>query len=154
MRTSIRILLENLLWTFALCVAAIAAGTIARAADEIVVVVNPKVGAETMTADQVRAIFLGEKEYWNGTRVYPVTFPEGSRVMQEFLRLGLGMTINEYRSWWIKRIFRRADVPPQSVSTPEEAVEVIRAHAGGIGFLSAGDMAEADGLRPVLRLGP
>lgn len=154
MRSALRMLLGNLVWTLALSAAVVAAGPIARAADEIVVVANPKVGAETMTADQVRAIFLGEKEYWNGTRVYPVTFPEGSPVMQDFLRLGLGMTINEYRSWWIKRIFRRADVPPQSVSTTEEAVQVIRSHAGGIGFLSAGDMAEADGLRPVLRLGP
>lgn len=141
-------LLQALLAAAALCVVAAAPAR----ADDIVVVVNPQVPAQAMTPDDVRAIFLGERQYWDHTRVYPVTYPDGSQVMQDFLRLGLGMSVNEYRSWWIKRIFRRAEVPPVSVVSPAEAVRAIENHPGGIGFLYANDLEGVAGLRPVLRL--
>jgi ABC-type phosphate transport system substrate-binding protein len=149
-RARVRILLGAL----ALFAAAVPADLPAVADDEIVVVVNPKAGAEAMTIDEVRAVFLGERAYWDGTRVYPVAYPDGLGLMQDFLRRALGMSTNDYRSWWIKRIFRHADVPPVSVNTPADAVQAILSHPGGIGFLRAADLEGVEGLRPVLRLGP
>jgi len=144
---------RRLVWTLPAVLALCVAAATAAQADQIVVVVNPKVGVQSLTADQVRAIFLGERQYWDGTRVYPVTYPEGSQVMREFLREALGMSVNEYRSWWIKRIFRHADVPPANVNSPAEAAQVIANHPGGIGFFYARELERAEGLRPVLRLG-
>jgi ABC-type phosphate transport system substrate-binding protein len=123
-------------------------------ADEIVVAVNPKVDVEPITANDVRAIFLGERKYWDGTRVYPVAYPDGSDLMQDFLRQVLDMSVNEYRSWWIKRIFRNGDLPPVTEGSPADAARAVAIHPGGIGFFRSADLEGTTGLRPVLRLGP
>jgi len=125
-------------------------------AEEIVVAVNPQVKAQTLTADDVRAIYLGERQYWDGMRVYPVAYPDGSALMQDFLGRALDASVNEYRSWWIKRIFRHGDVPPETVNSPAEAALAVANHPGGIGFFRPADLESGAGagLRPVLHIGP
>lgn len=118
-------------------------------ADEIVVIVNDRVSAAALTPEQVRAVFLGERQYWDGVRAFPVTYPDASPLMREFLRQVLGMGVNEFRSWWIKRIFREGDTPPMRVNSPADALQAIMANPGGIGFLHADELGGARGVHPV-----
>jgi ABC-type phosphate transport system substrate-binding protein len=129
-------------------------GALPAHAEEVVLAVNLQVKVQALTADDVRAIFLGERQYWGGTRIYPVAYPDGSDLMQDFLRRVLDMSVNEYRSWWIKRIFRNGDLPPATVNSPAEAAQAVTLHAGGIGFFRPADLEGVAGLRPVLRLSP
>jgi ABC-type phosphate transport system substrate-binding protein len=133
----------------ALALAAVAAGP--AWASDIVVVVNDRVAAQTLSAEQVRAIYLGEQRFWNGQPTYPVTYPDQLPEMRAFLRSVLGMNINEFKSLWIKRIFRTGDLPPVRVNTPEEALRAVSGHAGGIGFVDAGALEGATGVHPVFR---
>lgn len=138
-----------------LLAAAVALGgaTAPRPAD-IVVVVNDQVRIDALTPQEVREIYLGERHYWDGTRTHPITYPDRAEIMQAFLHQVIGMSADEYRSWWIKRIFRWADIPPVSVSSQAEALRRIAATPGAIGFLYDTGLDGAEGVRPVLRLRP
>jgi ABC-type phosphate transport system substrate-binding protein len=120
-------------------------------AAEIVVVVNERVPATQLSQAEVRAIFLGQHQYWDGTRVVPVTYPDAAPIMRVFLGRVIGMGLNEYRSWWIKRIFREGDTPPVRVNSPMDALQAITANPGGIGFLRADQLGQMNGVRTVFR---
>lgn len=120
-------------------------------ADEIVVVVNDRFPATSLSVEQVRAIFLGERHYWDGLRAFPVTYPDEAPIMRDFLSRVLGMNLNQYKSYWIKRIFREGDVPPSRAATGAEVLRVVASHAGGIGFVEARDLGAAAGVHPVFR---
>ena len=124
-----------------------------RAAD-IVVVVNDQLRVEALTEAQVREIYLGERHYWGGVRFRPITYPDGAELMLAFRDRVIAMSADEYRSWWIKRIFRQADTPPASVGSQAEALRRIAATPGAIGFVRDTDLDGAPGVRPVLRLAP
>lgn len=133
---------------------AVALGGVDAPAAELVVVVNDQMRVEALTADQVREIFLGERPFWGGVRVRPVTYPDQTEIMQAFLRRVLEMSGDQYRGWWIKRIFRQGDTPPERVNSRAEALGRIAATPGAIGFLWGDELDGGPGVRPVLRLGP
>lgn len=118
---------------------------------EIVVVVNERVPVTHLSRDEVRAIFLGQRQYWDGIRAVPVTYPDAAPIMQVFLGKVIGMGLNEYRSYWIKRIFREGDAPPVRVNSPVDALQTINANPGGIGFVRAEQLGDLHGLRAVFR---
>jgi len=121
-------------------------------AGEIVVVVNDQVEATQLTAEQVRAIFLGERHFWGGLRAFPVTYPDQAPIMRDFLSRVIGMNINQYKSYWIKRIFREGDVPPTRQPSTADVLRAVAANAGGIGFVEAGELDAAIGVHPVFRI--
>jgi ABC-type phosphate transport system substrate-binding protein len=118
---------------------------------EIVVVVNERVPATALSQAEVRDLFLGRRQYWDGIRAVPVTYPDAAPIMRVFLAQVLGMGLNEYRSWWIKRIFREGDTPPVRASSPQDALQTIHANPGGIGFLRSDQLKGMNGVREVFR---
>jgi ABC-type phosphate transport system substrate-binding protein len=127
-------------------------GSAPARADEIVVVVNDRVAATSLTAEQVRAIFLGERHYWDGQRTFPVTYSDQTQIMRDFLSRVLGMDVNQYKSYWIKRIFREGDVPPSRAVSGAEVLRAVAGNAGGIGFVEVKDLGAAAGVHPVFRI--
>jgi ABC-type phosphate transport system substrate-binding protein len=129
----------------------VARGPALASAAEIVVVVNDRVPATHLSRAEVRAIFLGQHQFWDGIRIVPVTYPDAAPIMQVFLGRVLGMGLKEYRSWWIKRIFREGDTPPVRVNSPLDALQTIGANPGGIGFVRADQLGQMNGMREVFR---
>jgi len=121
-------------------------------AGEIVVVVNDRVAATSLSAEQVRAIFLGEFHYWDDLRAYPVTYSDQAPIMRDFLTRVLGMNINQYKSYWIKRIFREGDVPPARAASSAAVLRAVRNNDGGIGFVEEEALGAATGVHPVYRI--
>jgi len=132
---------------------ALAGGVEARAAD-IVVVVNDQVQVESLTPNQVREIYLGERHYWDGIRTAPIHYPDGVQIMREFLRRVVGMSVDQYRTWWVRRIFRRSEMPPITAGSETESLNRVAATPGAIGFYSDAHLDGTPGVRVVLRLGP
>lgn len=121
-------------------------------AEEIVVVVNAKAPVTQVSAEQVRAIYLGEVTFWDGVRVVPVGYQDGFAVQQAFLERVVRLDETRFKTYWIRRIFQEGGVPPKKATSQENALDIIARHEGGIGFVLASHLPMTEDIREVLRI--
>ena len=82
-------------------------------ADDIVVVVNPGSGVESLSRNDVINIFLGGfRRLPSGIAALPVDLPQGNPVREEFYRLLVGKNPAEINTYWSRLIFSGKTRPP------------------------------------------
>jgi ABC-type phosphate transport system substrate-binding protein len=138
-------------WVF-LALALLLVGAGAARAEELVVIVNDKAPVQSVTAKDVKEIFLGEITFWGDLKIVPVGYVDGAAVETDFLERVVRVTENVYKTYWIKRIFREGGTPPRKVGSAAEALTAVARTPGGIGFVYASELAGATGVREVLRV--
>lgn len=121
-------------------------------AEEIVIVVNTQAPPQILTVDEVKDIYLGTLTFWGETKVAPIGFPERTAIQSDFLERVLEMTEREFKTYWVKRIFREGGTPPKIVTSLQEGLEYITRTPGGMGYFRAKDVEGQKGLREVLRV--
>jgi hypothetical protein len=125
-----------------------------EAPGQIVVVANPNVGEIELTREVVRDIYRGEVTFLGHVTLSPISLHEYNPLAQAFLAEVLGMTENQFKSWWIKRIFRYGDVPPMRVLGSADMISRVLTTPGGIGYLSADDLPPGTPLSVLWRFTP
>jgi ABC-type phosphate transport system substrate-binding protein len=92
--------------------------------------------------------FLKKTTAWpNGDVIRPVDLPPSSPVRRGFTEDVLHKSVAEVKGYWQQRIFSGRDVPPPELDRDEDVVEYVRAHSGGVGYVSRG--ARIDGVKPL-----
>ena len=114
----------------------------ATAADGLVVITNPAI---RLDADDVRDVFLGEKQIAGGVKLVPV---DNSSVQTAFLARVIKLDETKYTAAWIKKSFRDGLTPPAVKSNDAEVSEFVRRVPGAVGYVST---VPADGV-VVIRL--
>ncbi len=123
-------------------------------AEEIVVVVNRDAPVDRLTSREIMQIYLGEKSFWGGTKINPVSYRNRAALQNEFLRRVVKISPDTYKKYWIKRIFREGGVPPANLRTEADLIASVAATKGAIGFLYAKDLPPSnDRLKTVFRIG-
>ena len=135
-------------WAIVLCLT----GAASAWAGEIVVVVSAGAPVGTVSVDEVKEIYLGTLTFWGEVKVAPVGFPEGTSIQNDFLRQVMDMSERNFKTYWIKRIFREGGTPPKNVTSRQEGLEYISRTPGGIGYFRPQDVAGRSDLREVLRV--
>jgi hypothetical protein len=102
----------------------------ARGAD-IYVVARPDV---KLSADDIREIYLGDKEFSGDVRLVPV---DNQSVLPEFVVKALGMNPQRYSTLWVKKAFRDALNPPALKATDSEVLEFVKRTRGAVGYISS-----------------
>jgi hypothetical protein len=87
----------------------------------------------TLSADDVRDIFLGEKQLADGTKLVPV---DNAAVQREFVAKVLRIEIPKYTSLWIKKAFREGLVAPAMKGNDAEVAAFVRATPGAVGYVN------------------
>lgn len=87
----------------------------------------------------VREIFLGNKEYCGETRVVPI---DNESAKAEFLGDVLGVDKGRYENIWIKRAFRDALDPPATELSDAAVVAFVKRTRGAIGYVRTPPGAE------------
>ena len=121
-------------------------------AEDIVVVVNANAPVQSLTASQVRDIYLGETRRWDGIRIAPVDYRGSTTLQGSFLDLVLYMDESAYKNYWIRRAFREGLKRPTPTTSSQEALQAVAGNKGGIGFVYARDASGATGVREVYRI--
>jgi len=105
----------------------------ASAADtpELYVVCNVAV---TLAGDEIRDVFLGEKNFAGSLKLDPV---DNSVAQAEFLRRVLAMDRAKYVRLWIKKSFRDGINPPQMLAGDAAVLAYVRSSRGGCGYFTA-----------------
>jgi hypothetical protein len=114
----------------------IAAASLLRADEPLVVVVHPDSGITRMSPEEVSRIFMGsQKRLASGLVALPVEpmAPAESRIL--FYRLLVHLPLAQVRSYWAQLYFSGQAQPPRQAQNAEEVLEIVSANKGAVGFV-------------------
>jgi hypothetical protein len=94
----------------------------------------------SLSATDVRDMFLGEKQFLNSTRLVPV---DNVAAQSAFLDKVLKMNGAKYATTWAKKSFRDGVNPPAAMANDAAVLDFIRRTPGGCGYVAT---APNDGL--------
>jgi ABC-type phosphate transport system substrate-binding protein len=99
-------------------------------AGDIVVISNSGI---VISADEVRDIFLGEKQFAGDTKLVVV---DNAALQAGFLVKFMHMDIAKYNGIWTKKSFRDGLTPPAVKSGDAEVFEYVKRTPGAVGYVS------------------
>lgn len=102
---------------------------------ETVVIVNPSVSESSMTAQQVKALFLAKTKKLSGVKAKPVDQQEGKSIRSAFVKKVLGKTEDQLKAYWARLAFSGKAVPPKLLSNDDAIKAFVASTPGGIGFI-------------------
>jgi hypothetical protein len=114
-----------------LAAAALTAGLCAPAAADLYVVANAGL---TLSAEDVRDAYLGDKQIAGGTKLVPL---DNAAQQKDFLERALKLDATKYNAIWIKKGFRDGLNAPAVKAGDAEVIAAVKATPGGVGYVSA-----------------
>lgn len=113
------------LTTFALCLAV--CGGAARAGE---VIANPAV---TLSADEVKEVFLGDKQLAGSIKLVPV---DNAAQQADFTAKVLQTDVTKYSARWTKKAFREGLTAPAMKGSDAEVTAFVKATPGAVGYVA------------------
>jgi TonB family protein len=113
-------------------------------AGDVKVIANPSVKADSISARELKSLYLEEKSSINGTRVEPVIEKRGP-AHEAFLRDYLGQTDDELQKYYQTLVFTGRGSMPKMVGSDAEVVAYVAKTRGAIGYVGTG--ASVEGVR-------
>jgi hypothetical protein len=109
------------------------------AAADVAIVCRPDLPVEDLGFNDVRKLFLGDRQYWNSNlRVTLLVRAPVAREREIVLRTIYRMTEAQFRQYWIAKVFRaEAATGPKVVYSSEMATELVAAIPGAVAFVDA-----------------
>jgi ABC-type phosphate transport system substrate-binding protein len=90
-------------------------------------------GDLTISPEDVRDIFLGEKQLEHGVRLVPI---DNGAAQQEFLAKVLQTDAQKYYARWTRKSFRDGITAPASKGTDAEVIAFVKSTPGAVGYVS------------------
>ena len=94
------------------------------------VIAHPSV---SLSADEIRDVFLGEKQLVGNLRLVPI---DNSAIQPEFLARVLQTDGQKYAARWTKKSFREGLAPPSVRGSDAEVIAFVRSTPGAVGYVS------------------
>ena len=110
---------------------ALAAALPRLAAADVYLVTHPSV---TLSADDARDAFIGEKQFAGNVKLTPV---DNAAAQGEFLSKVLSLDANRYSTLWAKKGFRDGLNAPPVKGGDAEVLGVVRSTPGAVGYVNA-----------------
>jgi ABC-type phosphate transport system substrate-binding protein len=88
----------------------------------------------TLSANDVRDIFLGDKQFAGSTKLTPV---DNAALQENFLETIIRMPGAKYASTWTKRAFRDGLTAPAVKSGDASVIEFVKRTPGAVGYVSS-----------------
>jgi ABC-type phosphate transport system substrate-binding protein len=116
---------------------AILVATAMNAAD-LKIVANPGVGASSISADELKGVFLATKtSLGDGSHVEPV-LEKGGATHEAFVKEYLGKTDAALQTYYRSLVFTGKASMPKTLATDAEVLAYVAKTKGAIGYVSAG----------------
>ena len=100
-------------------------------AGDVYVIVN---NATVLTSDEVKDVFLGDKQVIGGAKAVPV---DNASVQKDFFDKVIKVDGAKYASIWTKKAFRDGLNAPAVKSSDAEVVNLVKATPGAVGYVSS-----------------
>jgi len=105
------------------------------AAEGPVMITNPAI---TLSADDVRDVYLGEKQMAGSVKLTPV---ENGSAQAAFLADVMKLDAAKYATNWTKKSFRDGLTPPPAKATDAEVIDFVKRTPGGVGYVNSAPAA-------------
>jgi hypothetical protein len=112
------------------------------AADSLVVITHPSV---TLAADDVRDVFLGEKQLAGNVKLVPV---DNAAAQAAFLAEVVKLDAAKYSTTWTKKSFRDGLNPPPVKATDAEVTDFVKRTPGAVGYVTVAPAGGVNVVRP------
>ena len=110
---------------------------------DIAVVVHPDTPVSTLSLNDLRKVFLGQRQYWN--KNIPVVLfihPPTTLERDMALKVLYEMTERRFKQYWMAMVFRGVTVtPPKTISSNNGANQLVAAIPGAIALIKVDDVA-------------
>ncbi|KAA6185838.1 hypothetical protein F2Q65_07515 [Thiohalocapsa marina] len=124
----------------------------ARAAEPVLVVMDPASGLDRLTREQVINIFLGRfRRLPNAQAAVPIDRSRDEALMTDFYRLLVDKSPAEIRAYWARLVFSGKTEPPQKAHDLDDMIERLANTPGAVAYIRPDELSER--LRVVLGLG-
>jgi ABC-type phosphate transport system substrate-binding protein len=105
---------------------------------QVAVIANSSVKASSVSADELRDVFTGDKSSLkDGSKVSPVTL-KGGAVNDAFLKQYVGKNDAAFRTAWRSLVFTGQGSMPKAFDTEAQMVDYVAATPGAIGYVGSG----------------
>ena len=105
------------------------------------VIANPSVNADSISAGELRTVFLKEKRSLGGSHVEPVLARSGP-VHEAFLRFYLGRTDDDLQTYYRSLVFTGRASMPKALESDAEIIAYVAKTRGAIGYISPNTSSE------------
>lgn len=104
-------------------------------AGDVVVIVNPSVPESTLSAKEIKDIYLGKKTSWgNGSKINFVVLNGDTH--DTFLSTFVKKTAAQFNTFWKKQVFTGKGSPPQAFDSNQAMIDFVSRTPGAIGYVS------------------
>ena len=104
----------------------------------VAVIVNPDNATVSMTASQVKAIFLKKtKKFPDGDSATPIDQEEHSEIYTQFAKKVLSKDAAQLKSYWSLEIFSGRGSPPEQLDGDEQVKAQISSLIHAIGYIDS-----------------
>jgi ABC-type phosphate transport system substrate-binding protein len=126
--------LQPILFAAAIGLAALSSA----AAADLKIVANPSVGVSSVSADELKGVFLATKtSVSDGSHVEPV-LTKGGPIHESFIKEYLGKTDAALQTYYRSLVFTGKASMPKTVGADAEVVAYVAKTKGAIGYVGAG----------------
>ncbi|MCV2438612.1 hypothetical protein [Paucibacter sp. DJ2R-2] len=102
----------------------------AAQAGDVFMIANANV---TLSADEIREVFVGDKQTAGGTKLAPM---DNSAAQADFLAKVIKVDAAKYASIWAKKGFREGINPPPVRASDLEVIAAVKSTPGAVGYVS------------------
>ena len=100
--------------------------------DDILIVANRDVGVNSISMDELTALFLKQRQTWeNGARAIPI-HTKDQKLKAKFLKVVLGTSISQNDAYWQEQKIKHGKLKPPEVSNMLKAVFNLK---GSVGYI-------------------
>jgi hypothetical protein len=104
--------------------------------NRLVVIVHPGTRVQTLSADELEALFTLSQRAWpDGQPAIPFNFAPGAPLREQFDRVVLGMNGDEVARFWIDRRIRGLGDAPRKVPSVALMLRVVAKLPGALGYV-------------------
>jgi hypothetical protein len=111
------------------------AAVCASASAQLVAITHPSL---TLSADEIRDVFLGDKQLAGSTKLVPI---DNASAQEEFLAKVVRLDAAKYSTAWTKKSFRDGLSPPGVKATDGEVVDFVSRTTGAVGYIKTAPSA-------------
>jgi len=107
------------------------------------IIVHPDIN-ESVTANDIRNIFLGKKTQWDDHQRIRFVLLTQKKIYQQFLAKYVGKTLYQYRNYWRKKVFTGTGMMPIMFKDCKQTIDYIKRTKGAITFIPTSEKISVD----------
>lgn len=104
------------------------------------IVVNTGNEMSSVDKSEVKRIYTGRMTEWGKLKIVPINLTLDSEEAREFLKTYVGMTVQEYREYWVAQQIKGAGTAPMIQKAADNVKAMVSQIPGAIGYIPSADI--------------